>query len=77
MDHLYPFAHHIHLGLTDGTLQGVDLTIEVGPANFVEIDQSDGSDCRPGKGFSGQDPTPPRPTTQTCDASRRSSPSRP
>ena len=44
MDSLYPFAHHIHFGLADGPLQGVDLTIEIGQANFVEIDQSDGSD---------------------------------
>ena len=51
MDLRDAIAHGLHLGLAHGVVQGMDLTVDVGLGDMVQIDQCDGADAAAGQGL--------------------------
>src|SRR5690606_19987360 len=56
------FPHRLHLGLSKCAVKRVQLPVDIGLGNIVQIDQSDGTDARARQGFRA-------PGTYTSDAS--------
>src|SRR5690606_5287655 len=44
-------GHHHYLGLADGAIEGMDLAIDVGHADVVQVNQRDLADAAAGKRF--------------------------
>jgi hypothetical protein len=51
-------GHDLHLRAANGFGEGVELAVDVGDADFVQIHQSDRADARAGQGFGGPSADP-------------------
>lgn len=56
VDGVDALRHDIDLGATNGVVQGVDLAVDVGDAEVVEIEEGEGADAAAGEGFGGPGP---------------------
>ena len=46
-------CHHLDLGAPDRVIQSMDLAVDIGQADVIEIDQRQTADAGPGQGFGG------------------------
>ena len=64
VDQAGALGHQLRLGLAHGPTEGVKLSVEVGDADVVEVDQAEGANARAGQGLCGIAADPAEPYDQ-------------